>query len=228
MRDMLKHSIDNTSRDWDTISNGMLDVVANHDLTTSGVDWKELMQNVLHKSITDSQKTVYGPSLPPIHPPLQDYPVYTNSESPYKKDFGMNFFVKKGIPIRVLSLQMSSDPKAKIQIEEDSIFDSKTNKDNDFLLNEALYMSPETKYGHFRAVLDKNYSEFGTLFLSSFTAGINHNLRNIWKSSLSVPFMLNHIIKRGEIAFVKSEPTTKHFMFVNCANVEIVLDVPSY
>jgi hypothetical protein len=140
----------------------------------------------------------------------------------------MNFFVKKGIPIRVLSLQMSSDPKAKIQIEEDSIFDSKTNKDNDFLLNEALYMSPETKYGHFRAVVDNSLSEFGSLFLSSFTDGINHKLKNIWKSSLSVPFMLNHIIKRGEIAFVKSEPTTKHFMFVNCANVEIVLDVLSY
>lgn len=225
MRDMLKYSIDNTSRDWDTISNGMLDVVANTDLTTSGVDWKELLQNVLHKNMQDNQWT--APVTPPFNPPLQDYPVYTNSESAYKKDFGMNFFVKKGIPIRVLSLQMSSDPKAKIQIEEDSIFDSKTNKDNLLHFTDALYMYPETKYGHFRAVLDKNYSEFGTLFLSSFTAGINHKLKNIWKV-ISVPFMLNHIIKRGEIAFVKSESTTKHFMFVNCANVEIVLDVPSY
>ena len=94
-------------------------------------------------------------------------------------------------------------------------------------LESALYMYPETNYGHFRAVLDNSLSEFGSLFLSSFTAGINHKLKNIWKV-ISVPFMLNHIIKRGEIAFVKSEPTTKHFMFVNCANVEIVLDVPSY
>lgn len=229
MRDMLKYSIDITSRDWDTISNGMLDVVANRDLTTSGVDWKELLQNVLHKSITDSPLT--APVTPSFNPPLQDYPVYTNSESAYKKDFGMNFFVKKGIPIRVLSLQMSSDPKAKIQIEEDSIFDSKTNKDNALSLESAVYMYPETKYGHFRAVLDNSLSEFGSLFLSSFTDGINHKLKNIWKV-ISVPFMLNHIIKRGEIAFVKTKletnQTTKHFMFVNCANVEIVLDVPSY
>jgi hypothetical protein len=60
MRDMLKYSIDNTSRDWDTISNGMLDVVANTDLTTGGVDWKELLQNVLHKNMQDNQWTCTG------------------------------------------------------------------------------------------------------------------------------------------------------------------------
>jgi len=226
MRDMLKYSIDDKSQNWDTISNGMLDVVANHDLTAGDVDWKELMENTLYKNITNN---AWITSItPPFDPPLQDYPIYTNSESSYKKDFEMKFLVKKGIPIRVLSLQMSSDPKEEIKIEEDSIFDSKTNKDNLLHLTDALYMSPDTKYGHFRAVLDNSHSEIGSLFLSSFVAGINHKLKNIWKSSLSVPFMLNYIIKRGEIVFVRTYLTTKHFMFVNCANVEIVLDVPAY
>ena len=223
MRDMLKYSIDDKSQNWDTISNGMLDMVANHDLTAGGVDWKELMENILHKSILDKQSSAYPQTITPTN----DYPIYTNSESSYKKDFEMKFLVKKGVPIRVLSLQMSSDPKEEIKIEEDSIFDSKTNKDNLLHLTDALYMSPDTKYGHFRAVLDNSHSKIGSLFLSSFVAGINHKLKNIWKI-ISVPFMLNYIIKRGEIAFVRTYLTTKHFMFVNCANVEIVLDVPAY
>ena len=223
MRDMLKYSIDDKSQNWDTISNGMLDVVANHDLTAGDVDWKELMQNALYKNILDSQSSAYPQTITPTN----DYPIYTNSEPSYKKDFEMKFLVKKGVPIRVLSLQMSSDPKEELKIEEDSIFDSKTNKDNLFHLTDALYMTPDTKYGHFRAVLDKGYSEFGSLFLSSLAPGIDHKLKSIWKV-VNVPFMLNHIIKRGEIVFVRTNLTTRHFMFVNCANVEIVLDVPAY
>jgi len=222
MRDLLKYSMDDTSGNWNTTANGLLDVVANNDLTTGGADWKGLMQNMIDKSITDNQS-----SFGPIYPPLKDYPAYTNAESSYKKEFEMKFFVKKGVPIRVLSLQMSSDPKEEIKIEEDSIFDSTTNKDNLLFLVDALYMTPDTKYGHFRAVLDKGYSEFGSLFLSSLADGIDHKLKSIWKV-ISVPFMLNHIIKRGEIVFVRTNLTTRHFMFVNCANVEIVLDVPAY